>query len=128
MISRRDFLATLAKLAAIAGGGSMVLFDPSWQSFLSGSNSGLAFGDTYLDELIRMAPRARYWKPITVKGDRYSPDETIARCLLCAKGCAITNGQKGRCRTPQGRITRRSRLPAPQRCASPSPRACPSTR
>ncbi|MGD0277797.1 MAG: AmmeMemoRadiSam system radical SAM enzyme [Smithella sp.] len=99
MISRRDFLVTLAKLAAIAGGSSMILFDPSWQSFLSGSNSGLAFGDTYLDELIRMAPRARYWKPITVKGDRYSPDETIARCLLCANGCAITNGQKGRCRT-----------------------------
>jgi pyruvate formate lyase activating enzyme len=99
MISRRDFLVTLAKLAATGGGSGMILYDPSWQRFLFGGNSGLAFGETYLDELIRSAPKARYWTPLTIKGDGYPPEETIIRCLLCANGCAIVNGQRGRCRT-----------------------------
>ena len=99
MISRRDFLVTLAKLAATVGGTGMILFDPDWQKFLVGGDSGLAFGDTYLDELVRSAPKARYWRPLTIKGDGYSPEETIVRCLLCANGCAIVNGQRGKCRT-----------------------------
>jgi hypothetical protein len=31
MISRRDFLATLAKLAAIVGGAGVILFDPLFE-------------------------------------------------------------------------------------------------
>src|SRR5664280_3478594 len=99
MISRRDFLVTLARLAAAVGGAGMILVDPDWQRFLLGGDSGLAFGETYLDELVRSAPKARYWKPLTIKGDGYPPEETIVKCLLCANGCAITNGQRGRCRT-----------------------------
>ncbi len=99
MISRRDFLIKLAKLAPIVGGAGVILCDPYWQRFLFGNDSGFAFGDTYLDELIRSAPRARYWKPLALKGDSYPKDETIVRCLLCANGCAIVNGQRGRCRT-----------------------------
>ncbi len=99
MISRRDFLATLAKLAATVGGAGMILLDPSLQRILAGGDSGLAFGDTYFDELIRLAPKARYWKPLNIKDNSYPPEETIARCLLCANGCAITNGQRGKCRT-----------------------------
>jgi pyruvate formate lyase activating enzyme len=99
MISRRVFLVTLAKLAATAGGAGMILVNPDWQSFLSGGDSGLAFGDTYLDELVRSAPKARYWKPLAIKSDAYPSEETIVRCLLCANGCAIVNGQRGRCRT-----------------------------
>ena len=99
MISRRDFLVTLATLAATVGGAGMILVDPDWQRFLSGGDSGLAFGSTYLNELVRLAPKARYWTPLTIKGNGFIPDETIARCLLCANGCAITNGQRGRCRT-----------------------------
>jgi len=96
MISRRDFLMTLAKLAAMAGGAGMILADPDWQSFLSDGNSGLAFGDTYQDELFRLAPRARYWKSLAIKGE--ASEEAIIRCLLCANGCAIVDGQRGRCR------------------------------
>jgi len=58
MISRRDFLVTLARLAATVGGAGMILVDPDWQRFLLGGDSGLAFGDTYLDELVRLAPKA----------------------------------------------------------------------
>ena len=99
MISRRDFLATLAKLAATVGGAGMILLDPSLQRILPGGDSGLAFGDTYFDELIRLAPKARYWKPLNIKDNSSAPKETIARCLLCANGCAIPNGQRGKCRT-----------------------------
>jgi pyruvate formate lyase activating enzyme len=99
MISRRDFLATLAKLAATVGGAGMILFDPSLERILAGGDSGLAFGDTYFDELIRLAPKARYWKPLNIRDNSYTPEETVAGCLLCANGCAITNGQRGKCRT-----------------------------
>lgn len=77
----------------------MVLSDPSCQQFLFGDDSGLALGDTYLDELIRSAPNARYWKSFTIKSDGYLSEETIVKCLLCANGCVIANGQRGRCRT-----------------------------
>ena len=113
MISRRDFLAALAKLTAAVGGG-IILSDPFWQRLLIGDNRGLAFGGTYLDELIRLAPRARYWTspslagancgschdhPEMIKGKSYRHDESIVKCLLCAQGCMITNGKRGKCRT-----------------------------
>jgi len=99
MISRRDFLTKLAKFAAAASGAGIILSDLDWYRFIFGGDSGIAFGDTYLDELIKSAPKARYWKPLELKDISYSKDETIIRCLLCANGCAIVNGQRGRCRT-----------------------------
>lgn len=95
MISRRDFIVTLAKLASLFGSAGTILLEPSWRKFLHGEYSGLALGETYLDELIRMAPRARYWTTLTAKG----VDETVIKCLLCPNGCAISNEQRGRCRT-----------------------------
>jgi pyruvate formate lyase activating enzyme len=99
MISRREFLKTLTKLSIAAGGTGVVLCDPAWQRFLLGGSAGLAFSETYLDEIIRLAPKARYWKPVTIKGDSNTESETIIKCLLCANGCTISNGQRGRCRT-----------------------------
>lgn len=99
MMTRRDFLITLTKFAVAVGGSGTILFDPSLQKFLPGGNSGLAFGETYLDELIRSAPRARYWTLLTIKGTRDPSSEKIIKCLLCANGCAISNDQRGRCRT-----------------------------
>ena len=112
MISRRDFLAALAKVTAAVGGG-IILSDPLWQRLLISDNRGLAFGGTYLDELIRLAPRARYWTSPSlagancgschnnleiIKGKSYRHDESIVKCLLCAQGCIITNGKRGKCR------------------------------
>ncbi len=99
MISRRNFLAKLAKLTATVGGAGVILSNPFWQKLLCSGDSGLAFADTYLDELIRLAPKARYWKPLKIQGNDYPKEENIVRCLLCANGCAIVNGQRGRCRT-----------------------------
>jgi pyruvate formate lyase activating enzyme len=98
MISRRDFFITGAKVLAAAGCG-MVLSDPVLQRILTGGDSGLAFGASYLDEIVRLAPAARYWKPLPVKGEGGSREQTIVKCLLCPNGCAIAAGQRGKCRT-----------------------------
>ena len=99
MISRREFLTTLAKFAPLACGLSTVAFDPVWQNLFWDDHSGNAFAGTYIDELIQSAPRARYWTPIKIKGGSLSADETVIKCHLCANGCAISEGQRGRCRT-----------------------------
>jgi len=114
MISRREFLITVARYSAILGGAGMILSDPFWQRLLSGDDAGLALAGNYLDEIVRSAPRARYWtSPAaanvncsachgnleSIKGTRYTHKENIIKCLLCAHGCVIRNGQRGRCRT-----------------------------
>ena len=99
MISRRDFLKTLSRLAVTAGGTWMILSDPSWQRLLQGGHAGLAFGDTYLDELIKSAPKARYWKSLEIRKGGTPKDQTLIQCLLCANNCVIADGQCGRCRT-----------------------------
>ncbi len=98
MISRRDLLVTCARMMAASGCG-IILSDPVWQRIFSGGDLGLAFGASYLDEIMRLAPVARYWKPIAVKGEGASREQTIVKCLLCPNGCAIANGQRGKCRT-----------------------------
>lgn len=98
MISRRDLLLTCLKMLAASGCG-IILSDPVWQRILSGDDSGLAFGASYLDEIVRLAPVARYWKPLAGQGEGASREKTIVKCLLCPNGCAIANGKRGKCRT-----------------------------
>ena len=74
MISRRDFIVTVARHALAVGGAGMILSDPFWQRFLLGDDEALAFGGSYLDELVRSAPRARYWS---------SPTSSCANCRSC---------------------------------------------
>jgi pyruvate formate lyase activating enzyme len=114
MISRRDFLATIARVALMSGGAGVILSDPIWQKILIGNDCGLAFGGSYLDELVHSAPRARYWTSPTssdancrschdnlenMKGKRHLHKGKIVKCLLCAQGCVIATGQRGKCRT-----------------------------
>jgi pyruvate formate lyase activating enzyme len=114
MISRRKFLTNCARLAPIIGGAGIILSDPFWQRFLSGDDWGLALAGNYMDEIVRSAPRARYWTSPTstgancfachsnqdnIKGKRYVHKESIVKCLLCAHGCVISNGQRGKCGT-----------------------------
>jgi len=113
MISRREFFTQLAKIAPFLGGAGIILSDPLWQRLLSGDESGLALAGNYLDEILRSAPRARYWtSPAaanvncsachgnldSIKDTRYTHKENIIKCLLCAHGCFIRDGQRGRCR------------------------------
>jgi len=74
-----------------AGSAGICLGEPQLRKYLFHSDSGSALADTYLDELIRFAPKARYWTPLKI--------ENIVKCQLCANSCAIAEGQRGRCRT-----------------------------
>ena len=105
MFSRREFLARAGRLAAALGcaGGTV----PLW-----GDVAG-ASGDPRLEEILRTAPRARYWTSVTlaapdcsachgsdpsIRGRRHEHAPGLVQCLLCAHTCAIPAGERGKCR------------------------------
>ncbi len=103
MISRRGFLRASGRVAAVLGGAGLAA------PLLRGSASG----DARLDEIVRTAPRARYWTGMAlagadcaschgdkagVGGRKHDHDPTLVKCLLCYHGCALTAGERGRCR------------------------------
>ncbi len=108
MISRRKILAALAKSSPAAGGVVAALRVYSLHDPLLGYAS--AAGKDPLEELARNSPRARYWVS-TASQDCQKCHETTeqtsphngtpptVKCLLCAQGCMIRVGQRGRCRT-----------------------------
>ncbi len=91
MISRREFLTNCARLAPIIGGAGIILSDPFWQGLLSNGDLGLAFAGNSMDELVRSAPRARYWTSLH--------KDNAVRCFLCPHDCIIGDGERGKCRT-----------------------------
>jgi pyruvate formate lyase activating enzyme len=99
MISRREFLIAAAKIGPVIG----IPFSLS---------QAAAFNQT-IDDLLRSAPKARYWistaspnldclkchKPeekLQSKGHTGKP--AIVKCLLCAHACILKNGERGKCR------------------------------
>ena len=90
MPSRREFLSTTARALPVAGAAAV-----AWDR---------------ADQLADAAPRARYWQAANAPGadcrachDKVPAgsakhDPTLVKCLLCAQGCALTAGQRGRCR------------------------------
>jgi len=90
MPSRREFLSTTAKALPLAGAVAV-----AWDR---------------VDQLAESAPRARYWLAASAPGadcrtchDKVPAgparhDPTLVKCLLCAQGCALTAGQRGKCR------------------------------
>ena len=91
MISRREFLANCARLAPIIGGAGIILSDPFWQGVLSGGDLGVALAGNSIDEMVRSAPRARYWTSLH--------KDNAVRCFLCPHDCIIGDGERGKCRT-----------------------------
>ena len=92
----------------------MVLSDPLWKAFLEGGDSISAAALKPIDEIIASAPLARYWtsvasakadcsachnNPERLKGKPYRHKADLVKCLLCAHGCVIESGQRGKCRT-----------------------------
>ena len=103
MISRRDFLRAAGRLAPVLGAAGLVA--PLWR--------GAASAGGRIDEILRTAPRARYWTSAalsgadctachgadrSVRGRRHAHDPKGVKCLLCHHGCAIKDGGRGRCR------------------------------
>jgi pyruvate formate lyase activating enzyme len=101
MVSRRAFLGSAAR-AASATAGLAAWPAEAWASWFARPNQ----------DLLRTAPRARYWttsalagancaachtgRPSAAKPHAHNP--ATIRCLLCAQGCDIGAGQSGRCR------------------------------
>jgi pyruvate formate lyase activating enzyme len=112
MISRREFLMAMARLAPVLGSAGFVLSDPLREFLIR--ETGLAFALDPKDEIVQLAPRARYWTSPAfgeasclkchgpgegVKGRQHDHGGRIVKCLLCAQGCVIEEGERGRCRT-----------------------------
>jgi len=113
-IDRRHFLKAAAKGGLLAGGWAMAAASPMWLPGVLGGHVASAFAADRLQELVRAAPRARYWVPATgAAGDclkchadgsidpakPHRHKERIVKCLLCAQGCLISDGNRGKCRT-----------------------------
>jgi pyruvate formate lyase activating enzyme len=110
MISRRSLLATATKLGLLAG--PSIIFS---RALRSASVMATGFSSAYgpEDDLIKRAPRARYWiSSAAPDGDCrkcHKPGETlgakghigkpaIVKCLLCAQSCTLRAGERGKCR------------------------------
>ncbi len=98
MISRRELLVTAAKI------GSTLSIPGVFSQVIAFDRAG---------DLIRTAPKARYWistaspgvdcmkchKPgDNFQGKGHTGKPAIVKCLLCAQGCVIAKGERGRCR------------------------------
>ena len=90
MISRREFMQALARLAPVLGGSGLILSEPALLRTLPDILDGAAFAGERTDELIRAAPRARFWSAVA-KGR--------VQCHLCARGCLLAEGERGQCRS-----------------------------
>ena len=113
-LTRRDLLVGSARILPALGGLSLALAGLD--------RLGAAAGEPALDallpfpgvqDLLKTAPRARFWTTAALAGKNcrrcHAPSEnlskpghthnpTTVKCLLCAQGCTITAGQRGRCR------------------------------
>ncbi len=86
ILSRREVLVTAVK-SVVAGFGlatARLVLPPSLFGSLAAA--------TQLDDILKSAPVARFWTSIP-----NNPSQT--KCLLCAQGCVMNPGQRGRCRT-----------------------------
>lgn len=111
MLSRRDLLKTAWRYAPCLAGLSLSPALARTILNFCDNSSGLAWAEDYGRELIRTAPRARFWTaPLPdggdcslchlpeVHGKAHQHRSRVVKCLLCAQGCVIREGDRGRCR------------------------------
>jgi len=112
-LSRRGFLREAVRCGALVGGAGMLLPGPEALFRLLGGLGAAPTVPKGLDELVRAAPEARYWistssKEVTcaschdaafVKGaaEGFHHEKAMVRCQLCAQGCLIAPGERGKC-------------------------------
>jgi pyruvate formate lyase activating enzyme len=112
MISRRELLVAAAKLAPAFGGLGLAASASKPLQSLFGGVEVLA-APTRLDGILKTAPRARFWTSVAAAGSdcsqchasaepltdkRHAHEPGLIKCQLCAQGCVIGVGQRGRCR------------------------------
>jgi pyruvate formate lyase activating enzyme len=113
-LSRRDFFRRATRMGAVVAGGGVLLSQPAWLDFLLGEDTGRAHAGDALSDLIKSAPRARYWvatnspnvtcqtchNPSTLTGKPAHQHVGVPiKCRLCSQGCVIGDGKRGRCNT-----------------------------
>ncbi|MDX9746421.1 MAG: AmmeMemoRadiSam system radical SAM enzyme [Syntrophales bacterium] len=114
MLSRRELLKTAWGYTPCLAGLSLLL-SPSparAKPNLRDPFRGSPRTEDYTGELIRTAPRARFWTapspeggdcslchPPGIRGKTHRHRSRIVKCLLCAQGCVIREGERGKCRT-----------------------------
>ncbi|MEJ5351677.1 MAG: AmmeMemoRadiSam system radical SAM enzyme [Melioribacteraceae bacterium] len=104
--SRRNFIKTSFYL-----GGAFAFISSLNEELLNFINH--KFQSDYKKELYKYSPIARYWistesknvncqlchSPSEISGiNQFEHKETIIKCLLCAQGCIIKEGERGKCR------------------------------
>lgn len=108
-LSRREFIKKASQYGLILGGSGFVLSNPS--RLLNLLNDQLQAAH-YQSELAKNAPRARFWTSTATPGadcwlchtpseltvSIHDHEETIVKCLLCARGCILKPGERGKCR------------------------------
>lgn len=108
-LSRREFIKKASRYGLIWGGSGLVLSNPSRLLNLLDDQLQAAH---YQSELAKNAPRARFWTSTAAPGvdcrlchtpseitvSTHNHEETIIKCLLCARGCILKPGERGKCR------------------------------
>lgn len=113
-LTRRELLVASAGMLPALGGASLALVGLDRLSGFVGEPSSaslLAFSG--VQDLLKTAPRARFWTTAALAGQNclqchtasenlnkpgHTHNPTTVKCLLCAQGCTIKAGQRGRCR------------------------------
>jgi pyruvate formate lyase activating enzyme len=112
MISRRQLLIDAAKLGPLAY-ASVVWPCHSLRALAFGADADL--GPAQIEDLARTAPKARYWissaspgvdclkchtpgDDLTDRQHHAKDKDPAVKCLLCAQGCTIAAGERGKCR------------------------------
>ena len=111
-LSRREFFDLAARWGAVLGGSGLLLSSASLRRFVGLEPTAAEAAET-LEELIRQAPLARYWVSTSTTGvscatchvpsevdesEFHEHESPVVKCLLCAHGCTIPEGSRGRCR------------------------------
>jgi pyruvate formate lyase activating enzyme len=113
-LTRRDVLVASARMLPALGGAGLAMAGFNRLGRPTGdvpSVSLLAFSG--VQDLLKTAPRARFWTTAALAGQDcgachtpsadlgrkpHAHNPTTVKCLLCAQGCAIKSGQRGQCR------------------------------
>jgi pyruvate formate lyase activating enzyme len=113
MISRRAFLVSMARTAALLAGAGLAdyCFSGPWAS--RSATGGRAWAAGYENDVLRAAPPARFWTSLAsagrncaechdaaekVTGVPHTHAANLVKCLLCAQRCVILPGNSGKCR------------------------------
>ncbi len=110
-LSRRTFIKRTAGISLLLGGAGFAF--SNLRNFLSSSGTESFLDFIVESKLLQDAPIARYWTSTSAKESNclychtssevagqksHKHDDEIIKCLLCAQGCVIKKGERGKCR------------------------------